>query len=95
MITHVVLFRLIDRSEKSVKEAQDVLRGLDGRIPSLRGLEVGVDCVKSARSYDIALIAKFDDLEGLDEYQNHPAHLEVVEYINRVRDASVAVDYEI
>ncbi len=95
MITHVVLFRLIDRSEKSVKEALDVLRGLNGRIPSLRGLEAGVDVVKSVRSYDIALIARFDDLEGLDEYQNHPAHLEVVEYISAVRDASVAVDYEI
>lgn len=95
MITHVVLFRLKDRSEASVKEALAVLRNLDGRVPSLKGLEVGLDLVKSVRSYDIALIARFDDLKGLDEYQNHPAHLEVVKYISAVRDESVAVDFEV
>lgn len=94
MITHVVLFRLKDRGKESVEEALTVLRGLDGRIPSLRGFEVGLDVVNSDRSYDIALIARFDDLKGLDEYQNHPIHQEVVKYISGVRDASVAVDYE-
>lgn len=94
MITHVVLFRLKDRGKESVEGALAVLRELDGRIPSLRGFEAGLDLVKSDRSYDIALIARFDDLKGLDEYQNHPAHQEVVKYISGVRDASVAVDYE-
>ena len=94
MITHVVLFRLKDRSDVSVEMAKKVLEGLSGRVPVLRHLEIGVDIIKSERSYDIALIAKFDSLEDLEAYQNHPFHLEVAGYMATVRDSAVAVDYE-
>jgi len=93
MITHVVLFRLKDRTPESIEKARAVLAGLKGKIPSLKDLEVGADVVRSERSYDIALVARFENLAGLDAYQNHPAHLEVVKYIAGVREASVAVDY--
>ena len=63
MITHVVLFRLKDRSPENIDKAKKVLEGLSGMVPVLRHLEVGVDLIKSERSYDIALTAKFDSLE--------------------------------
>jgi hypothetical protein len=94
VITHVVLFRLKDRSEVSVGMAKKVLEGLSGKVPVLRHLEVGVDLIKSSRSYDIALIAKFDSLEDLEVYQNHPFHVEVAGYMATVRESAVAVDYE-
>lgn len=94
MITHVVLFRLKDRSAENIERTRAVLAGLEGEVPSLRSLEVGVDVLKKERSYDIALTATFDDLDGLEAYQVHPAHLKVVEFIAAVRDSVVAVDYE-
>ncbi len=60
MITHIVFFKLKDRSLRSVGKARDVLLGMKGRIPQLRHLEVGVDVLHSERSYDIALVTKFD-----------------------------------
>jgi len=95
MIRHIVLFRLSDRSTQNIRQAADVLRGLAGKVPQLRGLEVGVDVVRSERSYDIALTATFDSLGDLQEYQVHPAHQEVVKYMNRVRESAVAADYEV
>jgi stress responsive alpha/beta barrel protein len=95
MITHVVLFKLKDRTPESIEKAWAVLAGLKGKVPSLKGLEVGTDVIRSERSYDIALVARFEDLAGLDAYQNHPAHLEVVKYIAGVRESAVAVDYEL
>ena len=94
MITHIVLFLLKDRSSRSAGKARDVLLGMRGKIPQLRYLEVGIDLLHSGRSFDIALITKFDSLEELQAYQAHPVHVEVAEYMTSVRKAAVAVDYE-
>lgn len=94
MITHVVLFRLKDRSPASVEATARVLRDMDGKIEQLRGLEVGVDRLGSPRSYDIALIAKFDSMEDLNAYQVHPVHQKVVEHMKQAAETSVSVDYE-
>jgi hypothetical protein len=94
MITHVVLFKLKDASQKKVEKARDVLLGMKGKIPLLRHLEVGMDVLHSERSYDIVLITRFDSMDDLKAYQIHPIHLEVAKYINSVKEASIAVDYE-
>lgn len=93
MITHVVLFKLKDRSAESIEKARMVLSSLHGRVPVLRHLEVGSDVVRSERSYDIALIAKFDTLDDLDAYQSHPFHVEVASYMAGVRESACAVDF--
>ncbi|VVB97492.1 Stress responsive A/B Barrel Domain protein [uncultured archaeon] len=94
MITHIVFFKLKDRSPQSIEKARNVLLGLKGRIPQLRHLEVGIDVLHSERSYDIALVTKFNSLEDLVAYQKHPMHVEVAKYMTSVRESAVAVDYE-
>ena len=94
MITHVVMFRLIDRTPESVGRAADVLRGLAGKVPTLRSLEVGVDLLRSDRSWDIALVAGFDSLSDLEAYRVHPEHQTVVRYMNSVRESVASVDFE-
>ncbi|SFQ98355.1 Dabb family protein [Desulfoscipio geothermicus] len=94
MITHIVLFKLNDRSTENIQKAHDVLSGMQGKIPYLRHLEVGVDVLRSERSYDLALVAKFDSLEDLQAYQIHPVHMEVSRYMTMVRESSVAVDFD-
>lgn len=94
MITHIVFFKLKDRSPENIRKTRDVLIGMEGKIPQLRHLEVGIDLLRTERSYDLALIAKFDSLADLEAYQVHPVHQEVIEYIAKVRDTVLAVDYE-
>jgi len=94
VITHVVLFKLKDRSPENIDKAKKVLEGLSGMVPVLRHLEVGVDVIKAERSYDLALTAKFDSLEDLEAYQKHPFHIEVAGYMAGIRESAVAVDYE-
>lgn len=94
MIVHIVLFKLKEGTPENVEAARAVLEGLRGKIPVLRRLEVGADVLRTERSYDLALTAEFDTLDDLQAYQVHPAHLEVVAYIGRVRESAVAVDYE-
>ncbi len=94
MVTHIVFFKLKDRTAESIEQARAVLAAMEGNVPMLRHLEVGVDVLKTERSYDIALVTRFDSLADLDAYQKHPYHVEVANYMAGVRESAVAVDYE-
>ena len=94
MITHIALFKLVHANVEIIEEAKKALEGLDSKIPQLRHFEVGVNIFQSYRSYDLAVFARFDSLEDLAAYQNHPAYVEVVKYLQGVRQSVVTVDYE-
>jgi heme-degrading monooxygenase HmoA len=94
LITHIVLFKLLESRVSEAAQVREVLAGMAGKIPQLRHLEVGINLIHSDRSYDLALVARFDSLEDLQAYQNHPVHVEVVKYMQEVRQSAVAVDYE-
>lgn len=94
MITHIVLFKLADPTAENLAATRNKLLSMNGKIDLLRYLEVGVDLVRSERSYDIALTTRFDSLEELQAYQIHPYHAgEVVPHMKAVCSSVVAVDY--
>lgn len=96
MIKHIVCFKLKDNSHENCQRAKEVLLSMEGKVPQLRGIEVGVDFLHSERSYDIILQVKLEDAAALEAYQNDPYHCSVVKpHMHAVREASVAVDYEI
>lgn len=95
MITHIVLFKLNDPTPANLAATRDKLLSMDGRIDLLRHIEAGVDVVRSERSYDIALLTRFDSLEDLQAYQVHPYHAgEVIPHMKSVCSSVVAVDFE-
>ncbi len=94
MFTHIVLFKLKDRTPARIAEARQRLEGLRTAVETLRGLEVGVDVIHSSRSYDLALITRFDNLDGFQVYREHPAHLPVLAYLSDAAESSVTVDFE-
>lgn len=92
MIKHIICHKYNDPAEADI--IAPMLRALVGKVPSLRSMEAGRDVVSSARSYHLALIATFDDIDGLNEYIVHPEHVKVKEYIHKVLVSSVSVDFE-
>jgi hypothetical protein len=95
MITHIVFFKLNDQTPENIAKAKDKLLSMAGKIPQLRHLEVGADMVRSERSYDLALVTKFESLDDLQAYQVHPYHAgEVVPYVKSAALSILAVDYE-
>ncbi|NEW06497.1 Dabb family protein [Paenibacillus sp. SYP-B3998] len=95
MLTHVVFFKLKDRSPESVQATKQVLTNMEGKISVLKHIEVGTDILHLDRSYDIALITKFDSVEDLKVYDAHPLHEEVKVHMKSVLDGtSVCVDFE-
>lgn len=95
MITHIVLFKLKEPTGENLALTRGKLLSMDKEIPLLRHLEAGIDVIRSERSYDIALVTKFDSLEDLQSYQVHPYHADViVPHMKSVCSSIVAVDYE-
>ncbi len=95
MVTHIVFFKLKDRSAAGIAQAKEKLLSMDGKIDLLRHLEVGADVIRSERSYDLALVTKFDSLADLQAYQVHPYHAgEVLPYMKAAAESVIAVDYE-
>ena len=96
MIKHIVCFKLKDNSREECEKAAQVLRSMDGNVPLLRGIEVGVDFLHSERSYDVILQVTLDNADALEAYQQDPYHCAVVKkHMHAVRESSVAIDYEI
>jgi hypothetical protein len=96
MLTHIVVFKLSNPTNDNVAMVRDKLLSMTGKIPQLRYLEAGIDVIRSERSYDVALVTRFDSLEDLQAYQVHPYHAgEVVPLMKSICSAIVAVDYEI
>jgi hypothetical protein len=94
MLTHVVMFRLIDRTTDNAQELRRRLMTLPALIPQIKHMEVGVNVVPSDRAYDVVLFQRFDSLVEMQAYQSHPDHLDVLTYIKSVIAGSVAVDYD-
>lgn len=95
MITHIVLFKLNDPTPETIAATRELLLSMDGKVPQLRHLEVGVDIIRSQRSYDIALLTRFDSLDELTAYQVDPYHAgTVLPHMRAVSSAIVAADYE-
>ncbi len=96
MITHIVLFKLNDPRPDILAATRDLLLSMDGKVPQLRHLEVGIDLIRSPRSYDIALVTRFDSLDELNAYQVDPYHVgTIIPHMRSVSSSTVAADYEL
>lgn len=94
MVKHIVLFKLKDNSQENCLKAKEVLLSMEGKVPEILSIEVGVDFLHSDRSYDVALTVTVEDKDALERYQQDPYHCSVVKpHMHAVRSSSVALDY--
>ena len=93
MVKHIVMFKLKENSPENLDLVLSTLRGLEGKIETLRMIEVGLDSNKSERAYDIVLTTHFDDDAGLTAYVSHPKHLTVIDTMHALCSSSIVVDY--
>jgi hypothetical protein len=98
VLKHIVLFKLKESAEgtskdQNAKKIKADLEALTGRILQIRRMEVGINCIPGEASYDVALYAEFADEKDLTIYMKHPEHVKVAEFVGKVRDSRVVVDY--
>lgn len=95
MVTHVVLFKLADASAESIARTRAILLGMRAAIEVLKDVEVGVDALHTERSYDLALVTRFDSWDDYRSYRSHPYHVDpVLKHMHEAATAAAVVDYE-
>jgi hypothetical protein len=102
MLFHVVLFR--PRPDLSSAERAGLVEALESalqRIPSIRRFHVGRRVIHGAGyealmavSLDYAAVIEFDDLAGLRDYLEHPAHQALGLRFMSSLEASQIFDYQ-
>lgn len=94
MIKHIVCFKLAEPTPELLEKTKEILLSMDGNVDLLKGIEVGIDFLKSDRSYDIILQVLLEDENALEAYQEDSYHCGVVKkHMSAVTVSSVAVDY--
>ena len=93
MITHMVFWKLQENGKtENALRIKRSLEALVGVIPGLLEMRVGVNL--NGGEYDLALCSRFADMAALHGYETHPEHLKVRAFVQQVRVARAAVDFE-
>lgn len=100
MIRHVVMWKIEEMAEgrgrmENVALIKTRLGSLPALVPEIIRMEVGVDIVMEGASWDICLIADFQDLDALRRYQAHPEHVKVADLVNRTMEKRAVVDFHL
>lgn len=94
MLKHVVFFKFKDTvGDEEIVDLENSLDGLPPVIPEILSYEFGRDVVRSERSYDLALVSTFKDLDAMQRYQKHPDHQVVLKKVNDLCESVLAVDF--
>ena len=98
MLKHIVLWRFLEHAEGRTKQENiEIIRAgllaLPAVIPEIRSMEIGLDVLHSGMSYDMALIAEFDDMEAMQAYKNHPEHLKVAAIVAKTKSDRATIDF--
>jgi len=94
MIRHVIMWKFRPGEEESMHRFLEGLKALDGQIPQILHMEVGVSCSEK-NNFDACLIADFESPEALAAYQNDPRHVAVSSLCKSIRLERAAVDFEL
>lgn len=96
MIKHIVMWKFkADVAEADKLEMKRQLESLQGVVPSLINIEIGLNVAAGDVAKDMVLYSEFQTLEDLAAYAGHPAHLEVVEFVKPLVCERAVVDYEV
>jgi hypothetical protein len=100
MIKHIVFWRLKDSAHgndttTNARLIKEKLEALQGKIPGLLKIEVGLDFIHAETSSDVALYSEMESRDALQAYQVHPLHQAVGAFIKEVCCERRAVDYDV
>ena len=102
MIKHIVVWKLKEHAEGKTKYENAIrlkkeLESLNGQIPGLIQIEVGININANSGSddSDVILYSKFENMDALQNYYTHPAHVKIVPFAQSIRIDRRVIDYEV
>jgi len=98
MIKHIVMFKLKEWAEGSdraanIRALKAKLEALPAQIQEIKFFEVGINFLEAGVAYDLVLVSEFESKEALFSYQKHPEHVLVANFVGKVCESRIVVDY--
>ena len=95
MIQHILHWNYKDDVTEDVRARIEAeLEALPDQVPSLRGLQWGPVTGGRNQTFSHTFVMLFDNIEGMQEYASHPAHLGFAAPFREACAAQVVVDFE-
>ena len=95
MVRHIVTFKLSGSPEERRMVAErfrDALLALPEKIDVLKSMEVGIN-ENPSEEWDVVLAAVVPDMQSVEVYAKHPAHVAAASLIAGHKDDRACVDY--
>lgn len=94
MLQHYVFIKYRSgTSETHIAEFSKRMLALCAVIAEIGQLDIGRDILRDARSWDLALIMRFESIEALRRYQQHPDHLAVMAFNGPCVESVASIDF--
>ncbi|MCB1156656.1 MAG: Dabb family protein [Leptospiraceae bacterium] len=97
MVKHVVMWKVKDTKqgtkEENIQKAKELLEALKEKITAISSLQVGLNFSTRPVAFDLVLITEHKDMEALKDYQEHPEHKKVADFIGEVKLETAVVDF--
>jgi hypothetical protein len=98
-IRHIVMWKLAaedaETREAHSAEIAERLGSLVGVIEDIQTLTVSSNLAYPEQNSDVVLVADYADLDALDRYQKHPAHVEAAAFVRSVVTSRASIDYTV
>ena len=99
MLKHIVMWNVrgddAATRARHIAQVKTAFESLQGRVPGLLHVEIGVDESRVDYACDVVLYTEFDSREALAAYAEHPEHLRVKRALGNLRIARHQVDYDV
>jgi heme-degrading monooxygenase HmoA len=99
MIRHIVMWNLradsFEEKARNIATLRHSFESLNGRVPGLIQLHIGIDQSQVDYACDVVLYSEFESAQALADYADHPEHHRVKAEIGDMRISRHQVDYEI
>ena len=95
MVEHLVWFKMAEGTGQPEREQLcSGLRALKEQIPEIQYLACGDDFSGRSRGFEVGLVVRFRDRQGLEIYQPHPHHKAFIEAHKHLWSEVQALDFE-
>ncbi len=97
MFRHVVLLKWTPEATREQRQAAaEGIRSLPQHVQGIRAFSVGEDAGAESGTFDLVIVADFDDRAGYLAYRDHPVHQTLIAGVTApIRAGRAAVQYEL
>jgi hypothetical protein len=96
MFKHVIMWK-VEESELSKEETcvkiKELLEGLNGKIPGLINIDVGINTLNADNTFDVVFTGTFESKDAYVAYGQHEEHAKIVPFFKTIKLGRAIVDY--